>query len=196
MVSGALRVRSWRSIRSTGADGSTGSSRHGVDAVTTSNRQTAARPSTVAFCVWCGHRVLSRFCSTGESWPWAISAEYRDISSKVAGCSVGLYDQAQQKLLFKEWRVETTSETLRRVLAPCLCAGGHDHGKTLGSGRLRLTAKYPSYMCTRQGTTLLELTRAQPLFLRGRWNSSPHRFVGVLCCVAAGTLIAEALLTT
>ena len=60
---------------------------------------------------------------------------------------MGLYDKEQEKLLFKEWQVETTNATLRAVLAPCLCPGNHEHGKALGGGRLRRTAKYPLFLC-------------------------------------------------
>ena len=58
----------------------------------------------------------------------------------MSGCSVGLYDREDQHLLFKEWQIETTNDRLRAVLDPCLCPGNHVHGKSLGGGRLYLTA--------------------------------------------------------
>ena len=54
---------------------------------------------------------------------------------------MGLHDKEGEKLLFKEWQIETSSELLRQVLRPCLCPGNHEHGKSLGGGRLWRTAR-------------------------------------------------------
>ena len=54
---------------------------------------------------------------------------------------MGLYDKEGKKLLFKEWRIETTSEVLRLILKPCLCPGNHDHGTSIGGKRLWRTAR-------------------------------------------------------
>ena len=72
-------------------------------------------------------------------WPWAISTP--PVSVKVAGCSVGL--KYKEKLLAKEWRIESTSFPLLAALEPYKCAGGHEHGRSLG--RLWATAKYPPF---------------------------------------------------
>ena len=71
------------------------------------------------------------------------------------GCAVGLYDKEGEKLLFKEWQIETSSELLRQVLRPCLCPGNHVHGKSIGGGRLWRTAKYTTFLCCLIAETLL-----------------------------------------
>jgi hypothetical protein len=97
----------------------------------------------------------SRAPFDGDTWPWAVSKDYGERCVKVAGCSVGLYDREGENLLAKEWQIETTSERLRAALRPCLCAGGHEHGKTLGGRRLWATAKYTPYLATLVAEALL-----------------------------------------
>ena len=80
---------------------------------------------------------------SGE-WPRAISKP--PVSVKVAGCAVGLTDHKGEKLLAKEWRIESSSFPLLASLEPYKCPGGHEHGESLGSGRLWRGAKYPPFL--------------------------------------------------
>ena len=74
-------------------------------------------------------------------WPWAISIP--PVTTKVAGCAVGLKEHKADKLLAKEWRIESSSFPLLAALEPYKCPGGHEHGESIGSGKLWRTAKYP-----------------------------------------------------
>ncbi len=77
----------------------------------------------------------------GTAKPWAISKRYESV--KVAGCAVGLQEPGgQQRLLSKEWQIETTSESLLRALGPLRCPGGHEHGQALGQAA-SASASYP-----------------------------------------------------
>ena len=88
-----------------------------------------------------------------DMWPWAISTP--PLSVKVAGCAVGLKEHGGEKLLAKEWRIESTSFPLLTALQPYKCAGGHEHGKSLGSNRLWRTAVYPPFFAQLCATALL-----------------------------------------
>ena len=68
-----------------------------------------------------------------DEWPWAISKP--PVSVKVAGCAVDLTDHKGEKLLAKEWRIESSSFPLLASLEPYKCPGGHEHGESHGSGR-------------------------------------------------------------
>ena len=88
-----------------------------------------------------------------DEWPWAISKP--PVSVKVAGCAVGLTDHKGEKLLAKEWRIESSSFPLLASLEPYKCPGGHEHGESLGSGRLWRTAKYTPFLAQLVATVLL-----------------------------------------
>lgn len=89
----------------------------------------------------------------GEHWPWAISKDWEHTSTKVAACSVGLYDRTGQKLLAKEWRIETSSERLRIALGPYKCSGGHEHGQALGD--LGRTSTYTPFFAVAVAEAIL-----------------------------------------
>ncbi len=82
----------------------------------------------------------------GPGRPWAISKRYKSV--KVSGCAVGLREPGgQQRLLSKEWQIESTSASLLRALEPLKCPGGHAHGQALGQAA-RHSASYPrAFVC-------------------------------------------------
>ena len=95
----------------------------------------------------------SRAPFDSNEWPWAISTP--PVTVKVAGCAVGLKDRKGEKLLGKEWRVESTSWRLLVTLEPYKCPGGHVHGSSLGSNRLWRTAIYTAFFAQLIATALL-----------------------------------------
>ena len=86
-------------------------------------------------------------------WPWAISTP--PVTTKVAGCAVGLKEHGGDKLLAKEWRIESSSFPLLAALEPYKCPGGHEHGLSLGGGKLWRTAKYPPFFAQLIAAVLL-----------------------------------------
>ena len=78
-----------------------------------------------------------------EMWPWAISIP--PVTTKVAGCAVGLKEHKGDKLLAKEWRIESTSFKLLAALESYKCLGRHEHGQSIGSGKSWRTAKHPLF---------------------------------------------------
>ena len=88
-----------------------------------------------------------------EEWPWAISTP--PVAVKVAGCAVGLKEHGGERLLAKEWRIESSSFPLLASLEPYKCAGGHEHGVSLGAGRLWRTAVYPAFFAQIVAAALL-----------------------------------------
>ena len=92
-----------------------------------------------------------RFDST--EWPWAISTP--PVTTKVAGCAVGLKEHGGDKLLAKEWRIESSSFPLLAALEPYKCPGGHEHGLSLGGGKKWRTAKYPPFFAQLIAAVLL-----------------------------------------
>ncbi len=96
----------------------------------------------------------SRAPCDGGSWPWAISSDFEENTASVAGCSVGLMDHLDEKPLAKQWRVESTSAELLSALTPYKCAGGHEHGISLGN--LERTASYTPFFCTLVAEVLLK----------------------------------------
>ena len=95
----------------------------------------------------------SRAPFDSNEWPWGISSP--PVTVKVAGCAVGLKDRKGEKLLTKEWRVESTSWRLLVALEPYKCPGGHVHGSSLGSNRLWRTAIYTAFFAQLIATALL-----------------------------------------
>ena len=88
-----------------------------------------------------------------ETWPWAISTP--PVTVKVAGCAVGLKEHKGDKLLSKEWRIESTSWRLLATLESYRCPGGHEHGSSLGSNRLWRTTIYTPFFAQLVATALL-----------------------------------------
>ena len=52
------------------------------------------------------------------------------------------------KLLAKEWRIESSYFKLLAALEPYKCPGGHEHGASLRSNSLWRTAKYPPFFAS------------------------------------------------
>ena len=86
-------------------------------------------------------------------WPWATSTP--PITTKVAGCAVGLKEHGGDRLLAKEWRIESSSFPLLAALEPYKCPGGHEHDLSLGGGKLWRTAKYPPFFAQLIAAVLL-----------------------------------------
>ena len=95
----------------------------------------------------------SRAPFDSNEWPWGISTP--PVTVKVAGCAVGLKDRKGEKLLAKEWRVESSSWRLLAVLEPYRCPGGHVHGQSMGSNKLWRTANYTAFFAQLIATALL-----------------------------------------
>ena len=75
--------------------------------------------------------------------------------TKVAACAVGMKEYRGERLLAKEWRVESTCWALLAAMEPYKCAGGHEHGQCLGSNKLWRTAAYPPFFAKLVATALL-----------------------------------------
>ena len=80
-----------------------------------------------------------------EMWPWAIS------NPPVMGPK----ERGGDKLLAREWRIESSCFKLLESLNPYKCPGGHEHGVSLGSNQLWRTAKYPPFFASLVATALV-----------------------------------------
>ena len=74
-----------------------------------------------------------------EVWPWTISTPPATV--KVAACSVGLKEHDGEKLLAKEWRIESSCVNMLVALEPYTCPKRHEHGQSIGSNNLWRTVK-------------------------------------------------------
>ena len=61
---------------------------------------------------------------------------------------MGLKEHGGDKLLAKEWRIESSCFKLLESLNPYKCPGGHEHGVSLGSNQLWRIAKYPPFFAS------------------------------------------------
>ena len=68
---------------------------------------------------------------------------------------MGLTEYGSDKLLAKEWMIQSSSKELLAQLKPYKCSGGHEHGECLGTNRLWRTAIYPVLMVTAVAEALL-----------------------------------------
>ncbi len=68
---------------------------------------------------------------------------------------MGLKQHNSDKLLAKEWMIQSSSEELLAQLKPYICPGNHEHGESIGANRLWRTAIYPPLMVTAIAEALL-----------------------------------------
>lgn len=97
----------------------------------------AKQQGSVVFWEW------SRRC---RAWKWEMMDQWRrkhqTTTAIIAGCQVGLIDDASGKPLGKEWRVECTDDVLGRKLhMPCACVRGLEQ-HALCEGRMTRKSAY------------------------------------------------------